>query len=201
MLSANELRNGTVFSYEEAPWKVAKFEHSFKGRGRGKVTVKARNLKTGSSREISFQSSETVEEADVQRRQLIYLYRTRDEAVFSREAEYRSVPGEAGSSAKPGEDKQISIQIERVEWEIQFLTKRQKVWTLFFEDEPISIILPPTVELEVKETDPGVKGDTVSNTLKSAKLSTGLTVKVPLFIHPGEKIIVDTENGEYRNRA
>ena len=185
MLSANELRNGTVFSYEDAPWKVTKFEHSFKGRGRVKVTVKARNLKTGSPREISFQSSETIEEADVQRRQLTYLYRTRDEAVFSGD----------------DEDEQISIPIDKVEWEIQFLTKKQKIWTLFFEDEPISIILPPTVELEVKETDPGVKGDTVSNTLKSAKLSTGLTVKVPLFIHPGEKIIVDTENGEYRNRA
>lgn len=193
MLSANELRNGTVFSYEDAPWKVTKFEHSFKGRGRGKVTVKARNLKTGSPREISFQSSETVEEADVSRRQLTYLYRTRDETVFS---------GEAGSGSA-GEDtsEQISIPIDKIEWEIQFLTKKQEIWTLFFENEPISIILPPTVELEVKETDPGVKGDTVSNTLKSAKLSTGLTVKVPLFINQGERIMVDTENGEYRSRA
>src|SRR3989338_6958925 len=185
MLSANELRNGTVFSYEDAPWKVTKFEHSFKGRGRGKVTVKARNLKTGSPREISFQSSETIEEADVQRRQLTYLYRTRDEAAF------------VGND----EDEQISIPIDKVKWEIQFLTKKQEIWTLFFEDEPINIILPPTVELEVKETDPGVKGDTVSNTLKSAKLSTGLTVKVPLFINSNEKIIVSTEDGEYRNRA
>ena len=185
MLSANELRNGTVFSYEDAPWKVAKFEHSFKGRGRGKVTVKARNLKTGVARDISFQSSEMVEEADVQRRRLIYLYRTRNEAVFSGD----------------DEDEQISIPIDKVEWEIRFLTKRQEIWTLFFEDEPISIILPPTVELEVKETDPGVKGDTVSNTLKSAKMSTGLVVKVPLFINSNEKIIVSTEDGEYRSKA
>ncbi len=184
MLSANELRNGTVFSYEDGPWKVTKFEHSFKGRGRGKVTVKARNLKTGTVREISYQSSEMVEEADVERRQLTYLYRTRDEAIFS-----------------SAEEEQISIPIGKVEWEIQFLTKRQEIWTLFFEDEPISIILPPTVELEVKETDPGVKGDTVSNTLKPAKMSTGLVVKVPLFINTGEKIIVSTEDGSYRSRA
>lgn len=174
-----------MFSFEDAPWKVTKFEHSFKGRGRGKVTVKARNLKTGSPREISFQSSEAVEEADVSRRQLTYLYRTRDEAVFS----------------SGDEDEQIFIPIDKVEWEIQFLTKKQEIWTLFFEDEPISIILPPTVELEVKETDPGVKGDTVSNTLKSAKMSTGLMVKVPLFINAGEKIIVSTEDGSYRSRA
>lgn len=185
MLSANELRNGTVFSFEDAPWKVTKFEHSFKGRGRGKVTVKAKNLKTGSPREISFQSSETIEEADVQRRRLVYLYRTRDEAVFSGE----------------DEEDQIFIPIDKVEWEIQFLTKRQEIWTLFFEDAPISIILPPTVELEVKETDPGVKGDTVSNTLKSAKMSTGLVVKVPLFINAGERILVSTEDGSYRSRA
>ncbi|MEK9171404.1 MAG: elongation factor P, partial [Patescibacteria group bacterium] len=95
----------------------------------------------------------------------------------------------------------ISIPIDKVEWEIQFLTKKQEIWTLFFEDAPISIILPPTVELEVKETDPGVKGDTVSNTLKSAKMSTGLVVKVPLFINAGERIIVSTEDGSYRSRA
>jgi elongation factor P len=193
MLSANELRNGTVFSYEDGPWKVTKFEHSFKGRGRGKVTVKARNLKTGTVREISYQSSEMVQEADVDRRQLTYLYRTRDEAVFSSEA----------GSGSAGEDvgDQITIPIDKVVWEIQFLTKGQEIWTLFFEDEPISIILPPTVELEVKETDPGVKGDTVSNTLKQAKMSTGLVVKVPLFINTGEKIIVSTEDGGYRSRA
>ncbi|MBI5356853.1 elongation factor P [Candidatus Collierbacteria bacterium] len=185
MLSANELRNGTVFSYEDGPWKVTKFEHSFKGRGRGKVTVKARNLKTGTVREISYQSSEMVEEADVERRQLTYLYRTRDEAIFD--------GGDEGE--------QIAIPIDKVEWEIQFLTKKQEIWTLFFEEEPISIILPPTVELEVKETDPGVKGDTVSNTLKQAKMSTGLAVKVPLFINAGEKIIVSTEDGGYRSRA
>lgn len=187
MLSVNELRNGTVFEFEENPWKVIKFEHSFKGRGRGKVTVKARNLKSGSVREISFQSSESVDEADVQRKQLVYLYCTREEAVFSRMA---------------GDDNdQICIPIGKVKWELQFLTKKQEVWMLFSDDEPISLILPPTVELEVKEADPGVKGDSVSNTLKSAKLNTGLMVKVPLFIDVGQKISIDTENGEYRGRA
>ena len=183
MLSVNDLRNGTVFEWENAPWKVQKYEHSFKGRGRGKVTVRAKNLKAGSVREISFQSSESVDEADVERVKVIYLYRTRDEAVFSRDGE------------------ELFIPIEQIEWELNFLTKQQEVWSLFYQDEPIGLILPPTVTLKVKQADPGIRGDTVSNTLKPALLSTNFSTKVPLFINEGEEIIVDTETGEYRGRA
>lgn len=183
MLSANDLRNGTVFEWEDAPWKVLKYEHTFKGRGRGKVTVRAKNLKAGAVREISFQSSEMVAEADVARRKLTYLYRTRDEAVFSSDSEEMYLP------------------LAKIEWELNFLTKQQEVWVLFFEEEPIGIQLPPTVDLVVKQTDPGVKGDTVGNTLKPATLSTGFITKVPLFINEGERITVDTESGEYRGRA
>lgn len=183
MISVNDLRNGTVFEWEDAPWKVQKYEHSFKGRGRGKVTVRARNLKSGSVREISFQSSESVSEADVERVKVTYLYRTREEAVFSRD----------------GED--LFIPISKIEWELNFLTKQQEVWTLFYEDEPIGLILPPTVILKVKQADPGARGDTVGNTLKPVMLSTNFSAKVPLFVNEGENIIVDTETGEYRGRA
>ena len=183
MLSAKNLRNGTVFEYENAPWKVLKYEHIFKGRGRGKVSVRAKNLKDGSVREVSFQSSEQVSEADVERIKVTYLYRTREEAVFDKQGE------------------ELFMPIPSAEWELNFLKKQQEIWVLFYHDEPIGIQLPPTVELSVKSTDPGVKGDTVSNTLKSAVLETGFTTKVPLFIDESELVTIDTETGEYRGRA
>lgn len=184
MISVNDLRNGAIFEFEDAPWKVTKYEHTFKGRGRGKVTVRARNLKNGNTREISFQSSEMVEEANVERKKLVYLYRTRDEAVFENE-----------------DGEQLFVPLAQVEWELNFLTKRQEVWVLFYDEQPMSIQLPPTVTLVVKKTDPGFKGDTVNNTLKEATLSTGYVAKVPLFINEGEEVIIGTEEGEYKGRA
>ncbi len=183
MISAKDLRNGTVFEFEDAPWKVLKYEHIFKGRGRGKVSIRAKNLKEGSVREMSFQSSVNVEEAEVERGKVTYLYRTREEAVFDREGE------------------ELFIPIEAVQWELSFLKKQQEIWVLFYKDEPIGIQLPPSVELTIKSTDPGVRGDTVSNTLKPAILETGFSTKVPLFIDAGEAISVDTETGEYRSRG
>lgn len=180
MLSSNDLRSGTLFVWEDDPWKVLKYEHIFKGRGRGKVTVRARNLKNQAVREISFQSSDMVDEADVTKKKLIFRYRTRQELVF---------------------DGDLSLPLEQSESEAQFLTKDEEVWVLFYQSQPIGITLPPTVVLTVKHTEPGFKGDSVSNILKPAVLNTGLSVKVPLFINEGEKIVVSTETGEYRGRA
>ena len=180
MLSANDLRNGTLFVWEGDPWKVLKYEHIFKGRGRGKVTVRARNLKNQAVREISLQSSDAVEEADVTKKKLVFRYRTRQDLVF---------------------DDDLSLPLEKSEWEANLLTKGEEVWVLFYQGEPIGITLPPTVVLTVKTTEPGFKGDSVSNILKPAVLNTGLAVKIPLFINQGEKIVVSTETGEYRGRA
>ena len=180
MLSSNDLRNGTLFVWEDDPWKVLKYEHTFKGRGRGKITVRARNLKNQDVREISFQSSDTVEEADVTKKKLIFRYRTREDLVF---------------------DEDQSLPLEKSEWEAQFLTKGEEVWVLFYQDQSIGITLPPTVILTVKTAEPGFKGDSVSNILKLATLNPGLSVKIPLFINEGERIVVSTETGEYRGRA
>lgn len=183
MLSSNDLRNGTLFTYEGDPWKVTKFEHIFQGRGRGKINIHAKNLRTGNVRMIAFQASDSVEEADIQKRKFTFKYRSREDAVFSNDSE------------------ELSIPLEQVKWDVQFLTKDQEVWVLFFADKPLGLILPPTVILTVKKTDPGVKGDTVSNTLKPAIMSTGLNTKVPFFVDEGDNIIVGTEEGDYRGRA
>lgn len=183
MISVKDLRNGTMFEWEQSPWKVLKFEHTFKGRGRGKVSVRAKNLKNGAVRELPFQSSDSVGEAEVTRKKATYLYRTRSEAVFDLDGE------------------ELFIPVDQIEWELNFLSKKQETWLLLYEDRPMTVLLSPTVTLMIKKSDPGVKGDTVSNTLKPATLSTGFVTKVPLFIRQGENIVIDTESGEYRGRA
>lgn len=183
MISANDLRNGTLFAWQGNPWKVLKYQQHFKARGRGKVSIRARNLKDGSVRNLSFQSSDSVDEADVENRQLTFRYQTREEAVFA------------------DSERELTIPVPAINWELNFLTKGEAVWILLYQDRPIGVKLPPTVRLTVNKTDPGVKGDTVGSTLKPARLSTGLTTKVPLFINEGDKIMVDTEKGEYRGRA
>lgn len=184
MISSNDLRNGTLFTYEGDPWKVTKFEHIFQGRGRGKINIHARNLRTDNVRNIAFQASDSVEEADIQKLKYTFKYRSREDAVFASD-----------------NDEELSLPLKQVKWDVQFLTKNQEVWVLFFEDKPLGLILPPTVVLTVKKTDPGVKGDTVSNTLKPAVMSTGLNTKVPLFVDEGENIIIGTEEGDYRGRV
>lgn len=183
MLKANDLRNGTLFTWQGDPWKVLKYQQHFKARGRGKVNIKARNLKNGSVRNLAFQSSDSVEEAEVENRKLTFLYRTGEDLVLKDNGQ------------------ELLIPLSQAEWEANFLSKGEETGVLFFQGRPIGVRLTPTVKLVVKKTDPGVKGDTVSSTLKPARLSTGLTVRVPLFIEEGDRIMVDTEKGEYRGRA
>lgn len=183
MLSANDLRNGTIFVHEKTPWVVLKYQSKVKGRGRGRAVVKVKNLKNKSVREFTFQSSEKFEGAEVERIKAEFLFRTREEAVFL-------VNGEK-------EFLDLKILGDRV----NFLMKGMEAWLVKFEGKLVDVSLPATVNLRIKETDPGVKGNSASNIYKAAVLETGLSVKVPLFVNQGEKVIISTETGEYRSRA
>ena len=183
MLSANDLRNGTIFVHEKFPWVVSKYQSKVKGRGRGRVVVKVKNLKNKSVREFTFQSSEKFEEAGVERIKAEFLFRTREEAVFR-------VNGEKEFS-------DLEILGDRV----NFLMKGMGAWLVKFEGKLVDVSLPAVVSLRIKETDPGVRGNSASNMYKAAVLETGLSIKVPLFVNQGEKVIVSTETGEYRSRA
>lgn len=183
MLSANDLRNGIIFVHEKAPWVVLKYQSKVKGRGRGRVVVRVKNLKNKSVREFTFQSSEKFEEAEIERIKAEFLFRTREEAVFlvNKEKEF--------------------LDLEILGDRVSFLMKGMEVWLVKFEGELVDVSLPATVDLRIKETDPGVKGNSASNMYKAAVLETGLSVKVPLFVNQGEKVVISTETGEYRSRA
>jgi elongation factor P len=182
MLSANDLRNGTIFVHEKAPWVVLKYQSKVKGRGRGRVVVRVKNLKNKSVREFTFQSSEKFEEAEVERIKAEFLFRTREEAVFlvNKEKEF--------------------LDLEILGDQVNFLMKGMVAWLVKFEGKLVDVALPATVNLRIKETDPGVRGNSASNIYKAAVLETGLSVKVPLFVKQGEKVVISTETGEYKGR-
>lgn len=153
------------------------------GRGGATIKLQVRNLKNGSIEEKSFSSDAKLQEVETEKRKLKYLYRTGEIFVF--------------------EDNGTRIEIDKdlIGERAGFFKKGQEVWLLFWEQKPLSVELPPNVVLAIKETDPGVRGDSATNIWKPAVLETGMTIKVPLFVNVGDKVRVDTRTGEYLERV
>lgn len=185
MLNVTELRNGTVFKENSDPYLVLRYELIKLARQGAYIKVKAKNLLTGAVIERSWHSNLTVEEADVYRRNAQFLYKDGSGYVFMDPKTYdqQTIPEDLiGDSAK-------------------FLKEGETVQVLFYEDRPIAVELPLNIVSEVTYTEPGFKGNTVTNSYKPATIETGAQVKVPMFINIGDKIRVDTRSGEYVERA
>ncbi|CAN5278527.1 elongation factor P [soil metagenome] len=185
MINSTELKNGVTFLYYEKPYKVVSYSLIKMGRGGATVKLMVRNMETGSSEPLSFSSNVKVDEVVTQKRRLQYLFKD----------------GKVVTFMDPNSFDQIEIPVSIIENEIPFMKEGDNVDVLFWNDKALSVDIAPNVVLEVTETDPGVKGNTVSNLYKPAKLSNGLTIKVPLFINVGEKIRVDTRTSSYIERA
>lgn len=189
MISVTELRSGTVFSMDGQPWVVLKYEHIKMGRGSAQIKVKVRGLKSGSVVEKMFQNGAKVDDLTTLKRPLQYLYRDGENYVFM----------------DPKSFEQISLTGEMVGDQSVYLKEGVMINVAFLEEDgemtPLSLELPMKMEFSVAETDPGVKGDSAVNIFKSAKLDNGLTVKVPLFVEVGERVIIDTRTGEYMSRG
>jgi len=185
MVPVTHLRAGSTFEDNNQPYIVLKYEHTKMGRGTATIKVKARNLKTGTIIEKSFVSGARVEEVSLVKRKNQFLYQKGKEYFFM----------------NPKTFEQFSISEDVLGYQAKFLSEGIEVDLLFLEDTPIDIELPPKLEFKVAETDPGVKGNSATNIFKSAILENGISVKVPLFIKAGEKIWVDTRNGEYVERV
>ncbi len=185
MISATELKNGIAFLHYGKPFQVVKYSLIKMGRGGAVVKVMARNLEDGSNQEISYSSNVTVEEANTTKRSLQYLYKDAVNAVFM----------------DPRSFEQVEIPLSVLGDQILFVKEGAESVILFWDDKALSVDIPPKVILSVKETDPGIKGNSASNFMKSATLENGLNIKVPLFIKEGEKIKVDTRTWEYIERA
>lgn len=185
MLSATQLKNNTYFEYQGDPFIVLKYKHTHLGRGGANIRVKAKNLKTGSVRSFNFGSNDRFDEVILEKKEMQYLYLDNDNLLFM----------------DPRSFEQIEVSKKILGEQYKFLTEGQMAIVLFWQEKPLDIDMPVSVELEVAESAPGVKGNSATNIFKPATLINGLNVKVPLFINKGDKIKVDTRTGEYIERV
>jgi elongation factor P len=185
MYSITDLKPGTAITIDGQPYLVLTSQFGRKSQSKANMQTKLKNLKTGVIMSRNFQGSEKIEPADVGFRKVQYLYND----------------GEAYTFMDLNTYDQFALQKDVVEEQAGFLTDGLECDALMFEENPISIKLPSTVVLIVKETIPGVKGDTATGGSKPAIMDTGLQVNVPLFVNEGDKIKVNTETGGYMSRA
>ncbi|HXS15448.1 MAG TPA: elongation factor P [Candidatus Saccharimonadales bacterium] len=184
MISVNDLRNGAIYEESGQLLQVLNFEHIKMGRGSATIKIKVKNLRTGSVTEKSFINGQKVQDVQVLKKEMQYLYQD-DESVYF---------------MNPETFEQVAIPLKIIP-EAAFLKEGESYPISFTGDEPLSVILPPKVELKVTETAPGVRGNSTSNVFKDAIMENGLTTKVPLFINVGDTIRVDTRTGQYTERA
>jgi elongation factor P len=185
MIAATQLRPGMVVKFNNELHTVFSMVHRTPGNLRGFVQAKMRNIRSGSMIEHRFSSEDKVERISLDEQEMEYMYDDGDSYYFMNTENYE----------------QIHLTKELLGDAVDYLIPQLKVAVEFYEGKPMSVELPPTVDLKVLETEPTLKGSTVSNVTKPAKLETGLVVQVPGFITEGEKIRVSTAEGTYQERA
>lgn len=185
MPSTADFRNGLVLKYRNDYWSIVEFQHVKPGKGGAFVRTKLKRLRTGQVVEDTFRAGEKFEDVRAERRAYQFLYSSGDEHHFMNVETYEQIV--LGDSIM-GDAK-------------FFVSDNQEVELLSIEDEPISVEVPPHVQLRVTETEPGVRGDTATGAQKPATLETGLVVQVPLFIETGEVLRIDTRTRKYTERV
>lgn len=186
VLAYNEILPKKIINYNDAPFEVLS-AHIFRMQKRKPVNqTRLRNMVNGSVLEISFHSSETIDEAETDHMQAVYLYSNQNESWFAEEGNPKN---------------RFSFPFENVHDQVQWLAPNSVVEVLTYEEKPMTIKIPVKVELEVKEAPPAVKGNTVSGGTKLATLVTGAKVNVPLFINTGDIIRINTDSGDYAERV
>lgn len=184
MYSTTDFRKGLKIEVEGTPYEIVEFQHFKPGKGGAMIRTKLRNILTGRMQDITFRSGEKVEKPDLETREMQFLYREGSELVFMDLSTYE----------------QLHIAQEVVGIKASYLKDSQIVQVLLYQGAPLDIELPVSIVLVVTETEPGAKGDTVSNVTKAATLETGALVQVPLFVNIGDKIKIDTRSNEYLGR-
>jgi elongation factor P len=185
MVSTNQFRNGMHVELDGQVWRIVEFQHVKPGKGGAFVRTKLKGLDSGAVVDRTFRAGEKMPRIRTETKSVQYLYDSGDDVVFMDEQTYD----------------QLSLSRRDVEEELAFLQPSSSVLLLTVDGRPAGIQLPAAVELEVKETEPGVKGDTVSNVTKPATLETGAVVQVPLFVNVGDRIKVDTRERRYISRV
>lgn len=185
MGNLTDLTKGRIVKINGEPYVIMWSEFNRQQQRKPVMRSKLKNVRTGATMDKTFLSGESFELVDVRKQKVQYLYKDENAAFFMDESNYE----------------QFEVSLEIIEGLVDYLLEGGTVDGVFFEGKMISIELPPKMVFEVKETTPGVKGDTASGGKKPATLETGLVVQVPLFINEGDKVRVNTDSGEYVERA
>ncbi|MGA1861344.1 elongation factor P [Deferribacter thermophilus] len=185
MITPNQFKRGTKVEVDGEPYVVVEYLHVKMGRGGANVRTKLKSLLTGNVIEKNFKSDEKLPQPDFEEKEMQYLYNDGENYYFMDNETYE----------------QITISRNEIGEAALFMPENLNVTVLIYKGKPVGVELPNFVELEVAETEPGVKGDTVSGGSKPAKVVTGGVVQVPLFISEGDVIKIDTRDGKYIERV
>ncbi|MDI6618157.1 MAG: elongation factor P [Clostridiales bacterium] len=185
MISAGEFRKGTTFELDGQVYVIVDFQHVKPGKGAAFVRTKVKNVINGAVLEKTFNPTEKFQEAVIERKEMQYLYNDGNLYYFMDLDTYEQIP----------------LNKSTVEDAVKFLKENDNAIIRFYKGEAFSVEPPNFVVLEVTHTEPGVRGDTATNTLKPATVETGAEIMVPLFVNTGDKIRIDTRTGEYMERA
>jgi elongation factor P len=185
VVSTNQFKNGMHIELDGSVWRIVEFQHVKPGKGGAFVRTKVKSVDSGSVVDRTFRAGEKFPRVFTEVKNMQYLYDAGDEVVFMDEETYE----------------QMHLPHATVEDELPYLQPSSSVQLLFVGGKPSGVQLPGSVELAVTQTEPGVKGDTVSNVTKPATLETGAVVQVPLFVNVGDRVKVDPREGRYISRA
>ena len=185
MISTNQFKNGSHIEIDGKVFKIVEFQHVKPGKGGAFVRTKLKSIDSGAVVDRTFRAGEKFERVRTETKNMQYLYDSGDEVVFMDEETFD----------------QLNLPRSAVEDALPFMLASSSWQMLFVDERPTGIDLPSSVVLEVSETEPGVKGDTVSNVTKPATLETGGVVQVPLFVNVGDKVKVDPRDKRYISRA
>ena len=185
MISTSEFKTGLTIEYDNNLFQVIEFQHVKPGKGAAFVRSKLRNLRSGAVIDKTFNAGEKMERAHIEKNSMQYLYSMGDAYVFMNNETYE----------------QLEIPTSQLEHETKFLVDGMEVKIMSYGDEILGVEVPEKVTLEVTECEPGVKGNTASNATKSATVSTGYSLQVPLFVETGDKLIINTNTGAYVSRG
>ena len=185
MIYASDFRKGITFEMNGEPHVVLDFQHVKPGKGAAFVRTKYRNILTGATREEAFNPNDKFPKAHIETRQMQYLYNDGELYYFMDTDTYDQVP----------------LTEELVAEAVKYIRENDMATVKFYKGNAFDVEAPNFVDLEVIETEPGVKGDTATNVTKAATVETGAVIQVPIFINEGEKIQIDTRSGEYLGRS
>ena len=185
MLNFNEIKTGKVIKVNGEPYVIVKTDHHKMGRGGAVLKTKLRNLINGNVLERTYQGAEKAEEAETETKKANFMYKDKDEAYFMDNESYE----------------QFNLHIEEIGESAQFLRDDTDVDVLYFENKPVTVSLPIKMDFKVVSAPPGVKGNSAGNVNKVVEIETGAQISVPMFINEGDVIRVNTDTGEYVERA